>query len=253
MARGFQGLSGKSLMSRRTPEKKVFTENVNILKGLSATPDIPKHDADNYYVEPVSIEYYIPKESRFAYQIKYLYIKLFDPVPKNETQEKIMAHFKSLNRPIDVMEVMNEFPQYLMEILNYYNANLHMYESMSLNFQEGYAGNDNGIKKALYISEVLRKFEPTIPSLEIIGDYTVYNINWCVRELNRRKVNFSLEDPTVEFLIKRYKVLGLAEGNPPDERFELLADIYMEQAFPYSDEDLLRLEMETGVVDTQLK
>lgn len=253
MAKGFGGLANRRLLEKRNPQKRVFTENVNILKGLSATPDIPREDADNYYVEPVSIEYYIPKESRFAYQIKYLYIKLYDPLPRNETQSEVMNYFKSMDKPIDVMEVMNNFPQHLMTILQYYNANLHMYESMSLNFQEGYEGNDSCIKKALYLNEVLRKFEPTMPSLEIIGDYTVYNINWCVRYLNRRKTTVSLEDPTVEFLIKRYKVLGSAEENPPDERFEILADIYLEQAFPYSDEDLLRLEMETGVVDTQLK
>ena len=64
-----------------------------------------------------------------------------------------------------------------------------MFEALSREIKRGLSEEDsNSIKKVLYLNEVLRKFEPTIPALKILGDYTTININWCVRYLNHPSV-----------------------------------------------------------------
>ncbi|MBV6493332.1 MAG: hypothetical protein LDLANPLL_01348 [Turneriella sp.] len=231
----------KNMLTKRKGGKRVITENVAILKALEAVPQIAKAESDNYYKEAVTIEYYIPKESRFAYQDKFLYIPLYDPEPKNENQKLVLDHFKALNEPIDLMKVMDEYPQFLMKMLDYLSPQMSIMENLSRNIQDGLAGESDAFRRALYTCEVLRKFEPSIVSLEIVGDYTVYNINWLVRKLNSLRVNFYLEDPTVEFLIMRYRQFAQLAGEVIPERFEILAEIYLEQAFPLSDEDFLEL------------
>ena len=217
--------------------QKVVTDDIQKLKGLSVTPDIPKSDLINYYLEPVTIEYYIPKESRFAYEQKMLYIGLVDPKPENELQTRIFNEFVRQNQPIDVIEVMNHFSDYIGDILQYYSHMIHLHEMASMQFQAGMKDDPLAIRRALYMNEVLRKFEPTVPALEILGDYTTYNINWCIRFLNQRGIPCSLEDKTVEFLIKRYRNFLHERGSQTDERFEILADIFMNQAFPNFDDD----------------
>ncbi|HRP69284.1 MAG TPA: hypothetical protein PLY93_07110, partial [Turneriella sp.] len=190
-----------------------------------------------YYKEPVTIEYYIPKESRFAYQEKLLYIPLYDPTPKNDNQILVMNYFKNLSEPIDLMKVMDEYPQFLMKMLDYLSPQMGIVENLSRNIQYGLGGEGEAFRRALYTCEVLRKFEPSIVSLEIVGDYTTYNINWFVRKLNELKIDFSLEDPTVEFLIHRYRQFALEAGEVIPERFEILAEIYLDQAFPMEEDD----------------
>ncbi|RME93601.1 MAG: hypothetical protein D6767_00615 [Candidatus Hydrogenedentota bacterium] len=220
--------------------RKVVTEDINLLKSLAVAPMIPADDITNYYVEPITIEYYIPKESRFAYETKYLYIELDDPLPRNDNQRKIFSYFRQENKPIDVIEVMDKFPEFMVDILEYYNPVLGLYDSMSIHLRDGLSGNPEAIRRVLYLNEVLRKREPTIPALEIIGDYTTFNINWCIRFLNRHKIDHSLEDRTVAYLIKLHCLKYEREGREIDERFEILSEIYMEQAFPeIDDEDLL--------------
>ncbi|MDH5719980.1 MAG: hypothetical protein OEZ13_05080 [Spirochaetia bacterium] len=223
----------------RIQGKKVLTENISKLKSLSAAPAVEGKDEINNYIEPVTIEYYIPKESRFANEIKYLYIELFDPEPKNDSQKEIFEFFKKKDEPIDVIQVMNQFPKHLTYILDHYNSMMNMYEAASMAFQEGMGENPEKVKKALYINEVLLKNEPTLPSLEILGDHVTYNINWCVRFLNKNKIPHTLEDGTVHFLIERHRVINERRNNPVDDRFEILAEIYLEQAFPPSIEDLI--------------
>lgn len=224
-------------MRTRMQGKRVITDDINKLKGLTVKPELPG-DPHNYYVEPVTIEYYIPKESRFAYEVKYLYIRLYDPEPQNPVQEKIMTSFQKENRPIDVIEVMNRFPEHLPFLLQYFSPYIHLHEALSLEFQQGFGGDDLAFRRALYLNEILHKFEPTLPSLEILGHYTLYNLNWCIRYLNQKGIEHSLEDTTTEYLIRRHKNMCYLRGEPVDERFEILANIYLEQAFPYADEDL---------------
>lgn len=221
---------------------KVVTDDIQKLKGLAMAPDIPKSDLINYYAETVTIEYYIPKESRFAYEKKILHIGLIDPTPKNIIQKEVFNWFVSQGLPIDVIEVMNQFSIYIPKILQYYSHYIHLHESTSIMYQAGLKDDPMAIRKALYMNEVLRKFEPTVPALEIMGDFTTYNINWCIRFLNRNKIPCSLEDRTVEYFIHRYRTHLLEKGSMADERFEILADIFLTQAFPDFGDDFEDLE-----------
>lgn len=232
----------KNLLTKRAGGARVVTENVGVLKAIETVPQIASVDSDNYYKEPVTIEYYIPKESRFAHQVKYLYIELIDPVPKNDNQTLIANHFKGLSEPIDLMKVMDDFPQYLVKMLDYLSPQMAIIENLSRNIQDGLGGEHEAFRRALYTCEVLRKFEPAIVSLEIVGDYTTYNINWLIRKLNSLKMEFSLEDPTVEYLMMRYRQKAEERGETIPERFEILAQIFLDQAFPMDDEDFADLE-----------
>ena len=231
----------KNLLTKRSGGARVVTENVAILKAIEAVPKIASVESDNYYKEPVTIEYYIPKESRFAYQVKYLYIPLFDPEAKNDNQKMVMGHFKELGEPIDLMKVMDEYPQFLVRMLDYLSPQMAIIENLSRNIQDGLGGENDAFRRALYTCEVLRKFEPSIVSLEIVGDYTTYNINWLIRKLNTLKIEFSLEDPTVEYLMLRYRRHAVETGEVIPERFEILSQIYLEQAFPMSHEEFAEL------------
>jgi len=219
--------------------KKVVTDDVKKLKSLEVEPEIHEHDRFNYHREPIQIEYYIPKESRFAYETKYLFIKLVDPQPKNDNQKLIMNHFSADDQPIDIIKVMDTFPQFLMPILDHYNQTMHLHESCSQKYQMGLKENPELIRPALYLNEVLRKYEPTLPALEILGDFTTYNINWCIRYLNRHQIKFTTEDLTTEYLIFRHKQDCYKKKKVIEERFEILSEIFLEQAFPedFDDED----------------
>jgi len=232
----------KNLLTKRAGGARVVTENVAVLKAIETVPQIASVNSDNYYKEPVTIEYYIPKESRFAYQVKYLYIELIDPVSKNDNQTLIANHFKALSEPIDLMKVMDDFPQYLVKMLDYLSPQMAIIENLSRNIQDGLGGEHDAFRRALYTCEVLRKFEPAIVSLEIVGDYTTYNINWLIRKLNSLKMEFSLEDPTVEYLMMRYRQTAEERGEAIPERFEILSQIFLDQAFPMDDEDFADLE-----------
>ncbi len=231
----------KNLLTKRAGGSRVVTENVAVLKAIETVPKIASVESDNYYKEPVTIEYYIPKESRFAYQVKYLYVPLYDPTPKGDNQTLVMNHFKELGEPIDLMKVMDEFPQFLVKMLDYLSPQMAIIENLSRSIQDGLGGEKESFKKALYTCEVLRKFEPSIVSLEIVGDYTTYNIHWLIRKLNALQMEFSLEDPTVEFLIHRYRRFANEAGETIPERFEILAEIYLDQAFPMSHDDFADL------------
>lgn len=228
----------------RVAGQKVVTDDIRKLKSLSPAPPVLDEDPANYYIEPVTIEYYIPKESRFAYEVKDLYIGLVDPEPKNETQQIVFEHFKKNDGPIDVMDVMNVFPQYIAPILEYYTPVLHLHEQTSMLYHNGLKDDPTSIRRAMYMNEVLRKYEPSIPALEILGDYTTYNINWCVRYLNRKQIPHSLEDKTVAYLIKLYTMQAEDLKKELDERFFILAEIYLEQAFPLSEDEYFELEDE---------
>lgn len=216
---------------------RISITDINKLKALPVTPYIEEGKANDYYIEPVEIEYYIPKESRFAYETKFLYIELYDPLPKGPDQESVMKYFLEKDQPIDVVEVMNAFPQYMMRILQSYNLYMELHESASREYNTGLSGeNPAAIRRALYLNEILRKKEPKLAALEILGDYTTFNINWCIRFLNKNHINHVLEDTTVEYLIKLHHMKHEDENRAIDERFEILSGIYMDQAFPFQED-----------------
>jgi len=227
----------------RVDSSRIAFTDIGKLKSLPVTPYIEPGSENDYYIEPVQIEYYIPKESRFAYETKFLYIELYDPEPRNENQKKVMGYFKKKNEPIDVYEVMNIFPQFMLEVMNSYNIHMDLIEKCSVEFKLGLSGESKvAIRRAMYLTEVLRKKEPTLAALEVIGDYTTYNINWCIRFLNKHHIPHTVEDKTVEYLLKLHRMKLEKENRAIDERFDILSGIYMNQAFPFADEDIFDVD-----------
>lgn len=212
---------------------KVITDDVKKLKSLAIEADLTEEERINHYREPVEIEYYIPKESRFQVDIKYLYIQLVDPEPRNEDQRQLYDYFKSENSCFDIVAVMNQFPQYLMPILETYDTKMDFFESLSQHLIAGKKGELGEYKRALYMFESQRQYEPTVCSLEILGDYTTLAINFIIRELNRNNIEFYLEDTTVSNYIKLYTNWLEKQGEEVGERFAILAELFYQQAYPH--------------------
>jgi len=214
--------------------KKVVTDDVKILKSLAVTPPLPKRARLNSYVEPVRIEYYIPKESRFAIETRYLYIPLIDPVPRKDPDDEILADHIRKNRFFDLMEVMNENPIRITDILESYNSTLTLYESLSRSIQESEEDQTNAdaFRKSFYLCETLMDYEPTLASLEFLGDFLGWNLNWLVRKMNSLEISISASDKTVSYFIKKRNIYYEERNLPYDERFEVLAALFFEQAYP---------------------
>ena len=212
-----------------------YLNNVKKLRSITDHPIFLEKEAYEYYVEPIPIEYFMAKEKKFVREIKYLYIDLFDPIPTRENHILIYETFKKLDQPIDVIEVMNVYPQFLTRILDCYGPLLSFHERISVEFQEGIKyNNPEGILKALYLIEVLRKKEPTLAVLEILGDYIHYNINWCIRFLNKNNIPHTLEDTSVRYLINNCEDHRFNLKQPISKRFMILSQLFIEQAFPYT-------------------
>ncbi|TGN20565.1 hypothetical protein [Leptospira idonii] len=233
----------------RVEGKKVITDDVRKLKSLKVSPEISPSEAVHYFREPVWIEYYIPKESRFAYETKFLFIHLMDPKPTEEDSDRELKSAIAEKRIIDVWRYLKEHGEESDFIRASYHSNLSMHETISnifRNFKE--TGDTEDLKTACYLTEALLKYEPTLASLRYFRDYVIYNLNYFIRELNRAKIEFSLEDATVSLLIKRRNELWEEENRPEDEDFDLLSALFFEQAFPnrgaseLSSDDLLLFE-----------
>lgn len=234
------GMQGKSLRSRseikrlkkagvRHEGKKVVTDDVKILKSLSVVPDLPDNPTD-YYVEPVHIEYYIPKESRFAREVRYMYIPLIDPEP--ESEHRILQEHIRENRFLDLMNLMDEYPAHISDILSSYDNFMGMYEELSKSIREAAGGNHEMFRTAFYLCEVLADYEPTIASLEFLGEFISWDLNWLVRTMNHLGVQFNASDKTISYFIKRRNMYFEQNDIEYDERFEVLAALFYEQAFP---------------------
>ncbi len=208
--------------------RKVITDDVKILKSIAELPDEPE-DPVNFYREPVRIEYYIPKESRFAVETRHLFIPLIDPEPKEE-YELLKRHI-SEDRFFDLIRVMDEEPRYITEILDSYNTLLPIYESLSRYIRDA-EENPESYKSAFYLVETLSEYEPTMAALELLGPFMAWNLNWLVRALNRNGVDFAASDKTVSYFIKQRNIFNDEHQIPYDERFEVLAALFYEQAFP---------------------
>lgn len=185
--------------------------------------DRPDNKID-YYVEPVEIEIYLKKAGKIRTIIKDLFIELIDVEPHNQHSEKIFAHFKELNEPIDIMEIMNVFPEYMPIIFDSYYQHTTLYEKLSMHFKEGIAGSIDSWRLSIYFTELLMKYEPTIASSDYIGDFQTYNLNYLIRKLNALEQAYLLEDSTVEYLIKRRNMVY--EGRPRDREFDKLVELW---------------------------
>ncbi len=209
--------------------KKVVTDDVKKLKSLEVEPKISSEEKIDYYVEPVWIEYYVPKDSRFITELRYLYIPLIDP-PYDE-KYPILNNIMKNNQFCDIENILNEYPQYTSTILESYQETFSFHERISLFLREA-RHNPESYKKVFYLCETLMKFEPTLAYLEILGDYISWNINWLIRKLNLLNIKFSAEDDTVAYLIKRRNIYWEENQLPYDERFEILAALFFDQAYP---------------------
>ncbi|MCX7679687.1 MAG: hypothetical protein N2316_10785 [Spirochaetes bacterium] len=185
---------------------------------------LPEKDKINYYVEPVEIEIYLKKAGKVRTIIKDLYIELVDVKPINKHSEKIFDYFIKRDEPIDLMEVMNVFPEYMTVIFDSYYQHINLYEKLSMYFKNALAGSIDSWRLALYFVEMLLKYEPTIASANVLGDFQTHNLNYLIRKLNSLQQKFLLEDSTVEYLIKRY--YQAHEGEPRDPVFDKLVELW---------------------------
>lgn len=181
-------------------------------------------DDINYYIEPVEIEIYLKKAGIVRTIIKDLKIELIEVEPHNEKSREIFELFKSRDEPIDLMEVQNHFPQYIRNIYESYYKNMELYEKLSMHFKNGLAGIKEAWRNALYFTELLHKYEPTVASTEILGNFTAYNLNYLIRKLNSLGEKFLLEDSTVHYLIKRRN--EAYKDKPRDREFEKLVELW---------------------------
>jgi len=224
--------------------KKVLTDDVKKLKSLRVRPVLSFEEAIHYYKEPIWIEYYIPKESRFAYETKFLYVKLSDlsPLEEDKASERIIENIKS-NSLIDPIEWFENDKELKKSFENSYHNVMGFLQSIHIiasNYQ--LTNNPKDIKTACYLTETLLKYEPTLASLSYCKDFMIHNLNYWIRTLNREKIEFSLEDVTVSLLIKRRNELWDKENLPEDSDFDLMSALFYEQAFPHRGADELSPE-----------
>jgi hypothetical protein len=178
----------------------------------------------NYYLEPVEIEIYLKKSGKVRTIIKDMFIELIDAEPHNEHSKKIFDYFRSMEAPIDLMEIMNIFPEYLKIIYDSYYQHIELFEKLSMHFQSAMTGSSDSMRLALYFIELLMKYEPTVASSRYLGDFQTYNLNYFIRQLNTLGENFLLEDSTVAYLIKRRN--KAYENKPRNREFEKLVELW---------------------------
>jgi hypothetical protein len=162
-------------------------------------------DKTNYYIEPVDIEIYLKKAGTVKTIVKNLYIELIDEEPKPVFAKKLFAHFSSANEPIDLIEAQNVFPEIILPFNNSYYQYENLYSKLSMHIQSGLGGSIDSWRQCIYLTELLMKFEPTIASLELLGDFQTFNLNYLVRVLNKAGSPAVLEDSTVYYFIKRVR------------------------------------------------
>ncbi|MGV3668069.1 MAG: hypothetical protein ACO1NV_18225, partial [Leptospira bouyouniensis] len=179
----------------------------------------------------------------------YLFILLVDPKTTDDECDAARKIAQSKGEIVDIFAYMESFPDSIRLIEDSYHSTMSMHESIHhiyKNFKETGATED--LKTACYLTEALLKYEPTIAGLTYFRDYSIYNLNFWIRTLNRLKIDFALEDATVSLLIKRRNELWELEKRDEDEDFDLLAALFFEQAFPnrgageLSSDDMLLFE-----------
>jgi len=183
-----------------------------------------KEENKLYYIEPVEIEIYLKKAGKVRTVIKDLYIELIDVKPVNEGSQKIFDHFKTGGEPIDLMEIQNIFPEYIKAIYDSYYKNMDLFEKLSMHFKTAQGGSDDSWRLALYFTELLMKYEPTVASSKFLGDFQTYNLNYLIKKLNQQGQHFLLEDSTVAYLIKRRNMAF--RDQPRDREFDKLVELW---------------------------
>jgi bifunctional DNA-binding transcriptional regulator/antitoxin component of YhaV-PrlF toxin-antitoxin module len=173
--------------------KKVITDDVRKLKTLKVTPELAPDEQIRYYKEPIWIEYYIPKESRFALEIKYLYVLLIDVVPRKS--DIILKEAIEKDSFIDLFQLIEDKKEYSKQIQTSYKNHLGMLETIYFNMSQYSETKDIELLKIpLYLTEVIMGFEPTLAALEWLGDYALPNLHWLIKKIFfGRQNNFSFD------------------------------------------------------------
>jgi len=178
----------------------------------------------NFYVEPVEIEIYLKKSGKVRTIIKDMYVELIEVEPHNEHSVRIFQHFREIESPIDLIEIMNIFPEYIKPIYESYYQHMDLFEKLSMHIQSAAGGSIDSLRLSLYFIELLIKYEPTVAAIDYIGDFQTYNLNHLIRKLNTLNENFLLEDSTVAYLIKRRNKAW--EGRTRDREFDKLVELW---------------------------
>jgi len=178
----------------------------------------------HYYVEPVEIEIYLKKIGKVRTIIRDMYIEIIDVDPINEKSKMIFDHFRANNEPVDLMEIQNQFPEFIRFIYESYYKNMDLFEKLSMHYKSGLSGSNDSWRMALYFNELLMKYEPTIASSQYIGDFQSYNLNYTIIKLNQLGEKFLLEDSTVAYLIKRRNMA--LKDKPRDREFDKLVELW---------------------------
>ncbi|MCU0847862.1 MAG: hypothetical protein MUD12_08240 [Spirochaetes bacterium] len=177
-----------------------------------------------FYVEPVEIEIYLKKAGKVRTVIRDLSIELIDVEPISEKSREIFNYFRERKEPIDLMEVQNQYPELIKFIYDSYYKNMDLFEKLSMHFKTGLGGSLDSWRLAIYFTELLLKYEPTVASTKYIGDFQTYNLNYLIMKLNRTGEKFLLEDSTVAYLIKRKN--QAYRDQPRDKEFDKLVELW---------------------------
>ncbi len=177
-----------------------------------------------YYIEPVEIEIYLKKAGKVRTVVRDLKIELIEVKPINEKSAIIFKHFIDKDEPIDLMEIQNLRPELIKIIYDSYYKNMDLFEKLSVHFKAAIAGSEDSWRQALYFTELLLKYEPTVAATEFLGDFQTYNINYLIKKLNTIEEKFLLEDSTVAYLIKRRNYEY--QDQPADKEFDKLVELW---------------------------
>lgn len=203
--------------------------NENTTGNDHAADNPAEHTSDaqkvkEYYTEPVEIEIYLKKAGKVRTVVRDLKIELIDVKPINEKSKVIFDYFISKDEPIDLMEVQNLHPELIKAIYDSYYKNMDLFEKVSVHFKTALSGASDSWKLALYFTELLLKYEPTVASSELIGDFQTYNLNYLIKKLNALEEDYLLEDGTVAYLIKRRNYAY--QDQPRDKEFDKLVELW---------------------------
>lgn len=188
-----------------------------------------------WYLEPVEVDTYVHEESRFEVKLELLVIKL-PPVPPLEENfgdlpgmsKKIFDDHLYKDEPIMLMDILTEYPELQKALERSYSQYYKFLEHFQRQYQNFKEGNDRALEIAVYLTETLLKFEPTVMSLRYLGDVHTFNLNMLIAKMNQKRVLVNLELDTVQYLIKRCDLYG--GDYATDSDYQELSAIFLHKA-----------------------
>ena len=213
--------------------RRVVVNDIKNLQVIANKGAFLNEDELKNYVEPVYVEYYVPQEIHFIKKTLYLYIPLIDPIPKDN--HKLLKRHMEKNKFFDLIQIMEKYSEYKEEIEKNYREQLPIYRNLSEIIQQAEQGEGNVeslYRRSFYFCEVLAAYEPRLFSLEVLGDFHAWNLNYLTHILNKNRFQFSASDTTVAYFIKKRNEKWEREKKKEDPGFNILVALFQEQAFP---------------------